>query len=315
MKYLLIDFGASNFKSVLYDSNKDTLENEQVTQSIFLNKSSVNIKEIKSILDNIIGKYKNIDMVLTCSILGGYYVEGIYYSWKCLNRPKKPTNPKCLISGLFENSTLHAHQARSIEEKESQEIRIIGTYKNIPFLSSLGDTECALSSVDTSDQDMVINLGTGSQVIFNKQRYSFIPSGRALLVFSSFFHKLGEDFFKDLQSINLEKILTSSLNINLNVFEGSYQFSGGGVISGILEENFNYENLISSILKSYIDQYANFIVKYHPTKVCLIGGISKKLKVIKEYFEYTFPNIKFINNATIYSDTHLGMTKIIKKLK
>ena len=33
------------------------------------------------------------------------------------------------------------------------------------------------------DKDMIINLGTGSQVVYKDNRHSFIPSGRALLVF------------------------------------------------------------------------------------------------------------------------------------
>jgi len=313
MNYLLIDFGASNIKSILYNSSEDVLYNPQEYPSPFLKQTTIKKDEIKVILNDIISKYSQIDKIITCSILGGYYVNNIYYSWKCSDRPNLPKNPKCLIGGLFD-SKIHQHHALSINHSNyTKEIDLIGSYQNIPMFSSLGDTECALKSIFINSTELVLNLGTGSQVVTHKNRFSFIPSGRMFLVFEKFFKTLGKDFFTDLNQITLNQLINSTLTCDLNIFEQSYKFNSGGIISGILETNFTYNNLLSSILKSYINQYKEYIDTYKPTKVYLIGGISKKLPIVQLYLKYLYPNIAFELNNTQYADTHLGLVNYIKE--
>lgn len=313
MDYLLIDFGASRIKSILFNSSNNSFRNLKEFPSFFLNSDTLKLNEVKNFIDKIISYYDNIDKIITCSTLGGYYVHGIYYSWKSNNTPKLPQNPKCLIGGLFK-SKIYSHHAKSIGCSDfDSKIKVIGRYKGIPVLSSLGDTECAIKSVKLLKNELILNLGTGSQVVTLSKRYSFIPSGRMFLMFKSFFESLNKDFFNDLNEITINEIADSNLECNLNVFEQSYKFSNGGSIQGILETNFTYKNLLASILKSYINQYAEYIDLYNPERVYLIGGISKKLPSIKNYLEVLYPNINFTLNNTSYADTHLGLVNYIKE--
>lgn len=313
MNYLLIDFGASNIKSVLYNSLENTLSNLLEFPSLFLEDTKVKKNKVKTTLDTIISKYPQTDKVITCSILGGYYVSDIYYSWKCANKPNLPKNPKCLIGGLFDFK-IHKHHALSINQPEyTENISLVGIYKDIPFLSSLGDTECALKSISLNSNELVINLGTGSQVANHSNRFSFIPSGRMFLMFSKFFNSLGKNFFEDLEQVTISDLIHSTLKCDLNVFQQSHKFKSGGNIIGILEDNFTYNNLLSSILKSYINQYKEYIDVYKPTKVYLIGGIPKKLPLIQSYLKHLYPKIIFDSNNTKYADTHLGLINYIKE--
>lgn len=313
MNYLLIDFGASGIKSILYNSIKDTLDCPYELLSPFIDKTTITKIDLSSILDDIISKYKNVDKVLSCSILGGYYIEDKYYSWKEINRPQIPNNPQCLIGGLF-NSNMHHHHAEALGLEGNSNITTLGYYQNIEFLSSLGDTQCALNSLKIEANDMVINLGTGSQVFYQNQKHIKIPSGRMFLIFEAFFKSLDKNFFKDLSTLTVEDLNNSTLHIDLNIFEQSYRFISGGFIGGILETNLTYHNLISSILREYINQYLEFIFTYNPNKVYLIGGIPKKLPIIKNYIKTQFPELEIIINSSPYLDTHLGMVNIIKAL-
>lgn len=311
MNYLLIDFGASNIKSIIYNSSQNTLVNPQEFPSLFLNTTKTTKDKVKIFLDTILSKYPQTDKVITCSILGGYYVGDTYYSWKDPNKPDPPKNPKCLIGGLFD-SKIHYHHALSINHPNyTKDVNLIGVYKDIPFLSSLGDTECALKSISINPDELIINLGTGSQVTTYKDRFSFIPSGRMFLMFDKFFNSLGKDFFSDLKQVTIDDLTHSTLKCDLNIFPQSYKFESGGNIMGILEDNFTYSNLLSSILKSYINQYIEYINIYKPSKVYLIGGIPKKLPIIQHYFNKIYPDIKFISNNTLYADTHLGLKNYI----
>lgn len=318
MKYLLIDFGASNFKSVIYDTNLDRFFNPINTISLFQNKDIITKEEFINCFSDIVKKYNKIDKILTCSILGGYYVDDVYYSWKCKNKPLIPLNPRCLVHGIFDfpyDKKIHKDQAKSLGVEGNNSIEIIGYHNEIPVLSNLGDTECALSSIKVKDKDMIINLGTGSQVVYKDNRHSFIPSGRALLVFDLFFKSLDKNtFFEDLSKTPLKDILQSTLKIDLNVFSQSSNFKKGGFIKNILEENFNYKNLLSSILKSYLEQYEHYIQFYSPQNIYFIGGISQKLNIINEYFKYKYPNINIKQSKNKQADTHLGMVNIIKTL-
>ena len=313
MKYLLIDFGASSIKTILYNFQTDSFQNESSFPSPFLTKTVLEKSHLEELMRHILASYPEATKVFSCAILGGYHSGKNYYSWKSSDRPEKPGKPKCLLGGLFKGDSLHSSHAKSLGLEASDEIKIIGTFQNREFYSSLGDTECALNSVPATDKDMILNLGTGSQVVFQGKRQSFIPSGRMLLMFNTFFEALGKNFFEDLKFLNLHDLLSSTLKMDLNVFEQSYLFKEGGTITGILESNFTYKNFISSILKNYCDQYASFIKEGKPDSVFVIGGIPKKLPIITEYLNHLFQETKIVGTKSNYSETHLGMANFIRK--
>ena len=120
MTFLLIDFGASFIKSIVYHRESDSFDNLRIIQSPFINTDKLSKDEILVIIQNILADYKSVDGVVMCSILGGYYVENIYYSWKCSVKPNKPIDDNCLLSELFKGQPsyhVHANHSKKSEVK------------------------------------------------------------------------------------------------------------------------------------------------------------------------------------------------------
>jgi hypothetical protein len=306
MKFLLIDFGASYIKPALYNKEKDELLSLDPIISPFQTESYIKRKDLLCLLEKIISKH-DVKGVVICSILGGGWINNIYYSWKSSNIKNKQ---HCLISGLFANQpTYHIHKHH---KGDFDGIKVLGYIKNIPIYSSLGDTNCVIEALDIKNNDYVINIGTGSQVISvidnNVSIEAFIPAGRALLVLKNIFPNLF-DVFKEL---SLKDIVNSNLNINLNIFPQSKKYYRGGSILNINENNFNIKNLAASIIKQLTIQYKEYLVDPSKNNIKLTGGIPNKILYLKEVFEYYYPlyQIELMNKE---ENTHLGLIKYIKK--
>lgn len=209
--------------------------------------------------------------------------------------------------------------------------------ENLSVYCGIGDNQCAIfGSYIKENGDIIINMGTGSQIAkidklnidakmeqrpyFNNKDLSIIthiPSGRALNCFIGFINdcfsyadsKLSAwDFLKNL---TIENILNSSMDFNLNVFESSHNFIWGGYIKHIMENNFNLQNYLSSLIKSYIEQYFQIIdeysIKYR--RIVLAGGIPRKLNIIKKYIE-EIKNVNVFINKFEEDETLNGLKNI-----
>ena len=285
--FLLIDFGASYIKSIHYDKKSNSLSRPETRKSPLYETDVLQKNVIKNEILNLIDYYGKIDAVMMCSILGGHYVDDTYYSWK--NKDTESHHNSCLLNDIFNNSDING----------------------IKCYSSYGDTDCVVKSVNLEDSDLLVNLGTGSQVISNSKRISFIPSGRVLNVFNTFFNSLGLDMFDKFSQLELIDLEKSSLEFDLNIFSKAFRFNGGGVINNILENNFNVDNFIASLFKNYIEQYIEIINSYQGIKkIYLTGGISKKYKLISNYISHK-TNIKTVVNSMEHEDTHIGLVNII----
>jgi|688.fasta_scaffold103991_3 hypothetical protein len=314
MRYLLIDFGASFIKTVEYNRITKEYTNPNNLISPFSEVNSISKNELKKILFEILNIHIGIDAIIICSILGGFYDENIYHTWKS---NKKGISSSCMIGGLFiQEDTFHVHEhhAKYINTNEYiSDIRVIGNLNDIPVYSPLGDTQCVIKSVELDDNDVLINMGTGSQVITKRSINSFIPSGRSLNVFSNFFKDLGIDFFDFAKSLTISDIIDSSMDINLNNFPEAHLYKSGGSISGITESNFTFKNLLSSVFKSYVNQYIDFIDENKVRRIILTGGIPKKIPIVSEYFLEIYPNKIIEVDKNIVENTHIGMVKYINE--
>lgn len=314
MKYLLIDFGASYIKCVEYDSQTEDYSNQSFHPSPFKTSQSITKQELRIILHGLILEHHTVDRILICTILGGFYDGETYHSWKS-NVQGTPTS--CMVGGLFVNEPtfhIHEHHAKVLRIKNFETgLEVIGYIDDKPIYSPLGDTDCVINSIRLDDHDVIINMGTGSQVVKKEGRKSFIPSGRAFLTFANFFEELGIDMFEYMSNLSLEEIRDSSLHINLNVFPQSHQYDGGGCVNGIQEGNFNMKNLIGSILRSYMNQYDDFISDKKYNRIILTGGIPKKLPVTHEYFSLKYPDKKIILDNHPIENTHRGMVNYIQE--
>ena len=318
--YLLIDFGASYVKSILYDKSNDSFTLSNVIKSPLYSSDIMKKKWVYSTILDSLNYYKSFDAVVMCSVLGGYWENDIYYSWKVENKfDTTVVNNTCLLSELFKDQpTYHVHK-HHFKDSNVTGLKLLGYINNIRCYSSLGDTNCALESVDIEENDLLINLGTGSQIISKNKKsdhniISFIPSGRALNVFQSFFNSMGIDLFSKFNDLKIDDLEQSTLCFDLNVFPQSYQFNNnGGFINNIFENNFNIHNFISSLFKCYLNQYIEIIKSMKKIdKIWLTGGMSKNYSLISEYINYK-TKINVVVNNIKYEDTHIGMSKMIRK--
>ena len=194
--------------------------------------------------------------------------------------------------------------------------------KNIPVYSGIGDFQASLFNI--KENELYINMATGSQIAiltdtieehknninyrtFFKNKYlkciTHIPSGRFLNIFLNLF----EDLFT--YNLSVEDILQSDLIIENNIFD-----ENGIFIQNININNFNKKNIISSIIKSYLDQYINYYNLFFKDiiieKIILAGGIPKKIPYIKDYLEYHIKK-KFTINYNCDDDSIFGIINLI----
>lgn len=313
MKYLLIDFGASFIKTATYNSINDSLENFQEVKSPFVENNTISKDKVRAILLEVVNSYTNVDSIVACSILGGYYKEDLYYSWKVGNGEK---GSSCLLSELFkQEKTFHIHEhhrAAVNAQKYVQGLEILGYINKIPVYSILGDTDCVTESLQLDSKTVAINIGTGSQVISSTKRHSYIPAGRSFLVFEELFNSLGVSLFDYFKQLSVEDVQKSSLKINLNTFKQSHKYTTGGAIEGINEGCFNIKNLAGSILKELVLQYSEYIDKSTTDTLLIVGGIPHKIPVLPKLFQEYYPgmNIRYKSGEI---STHQGLVMFIKK--
>jgi hypothetical protein len=315
MKCLLIDFGASYIKTAMYDTDTDEYSDVRNTDSPFLISDHISKNELLELLSDIVVSYSSAEAIFPCSILGGFYEQDIYYSWKTNKTPKKNY---CLLSGLFVGESsfhVHTHHREFTDvETYADELKILGYINDIPMYSALGDTFCVMNSVTLTDDSVGINLGTGSQVFYKHNNElvvkMYIPSGRMLLMFDKFFNELNFDFFSSLTNITVEDVLNSTLQLNLNVFPQAHEFVDGGHITHITEDTFTVKNLLSSILREYVQQYIKLIPP-NTNNIILLGGITKKLNILPDIFKVYCSDKNVIISDDGILDTHLGIVNFI----
>ena len=299
MQYLLIDFGASFIKTIIYDTTSDIYIDSNIIESPLKSQSIILKEEILNLLKSIVDIYPNIDKTIICSILGGKYIGDVYYSWKADIDGVKNQN-SCIIKDLF------------LSEKNK--------LSHMDICDILIDTDCVIRAAKlVSGKNTLINMGTGSQVIYidesnTLQKFQYIPSGRALNVFGNFFNELGIDFWYSLSKLTLEDILNSNLEIDLNIFQQSHLYHNGGLIAKIQENNFTVKNFISSILRCYLEQYNRFLISTNSQQILLAGGIPKKIKAVKDYFKYKLDTSVELISDNI-EETLIGLALFAKDIK
>ena len=317
MNFLLIDFGASHQKSIVYNKETNSFSNSKVSASPLANADKLSKDQVLQTIQTTLRQYQSIDAVVMCSVLGGYYVNDIYYSWKCADKPSKPKEDSCLLSELFKDQKtyhIHAHHSKN---STVEGLKILGRMDDILFYSALGDTNCVIASVTLLRNELLINLGTGSQIIGQNHEgkhelTSFIPSGRALNSFKLFFDSFDINLFDEFAKLTVSDLEKSTMTFDLNVFPQAYRYMDGGSIRGIQEANFNKANFISSLFRSYLEQYLELINLRKAAKIFLAGGISKRYPLIANFLSYK-SGLHVVTTSFIHEDTHIGMGNLIKQ--
>ena len=209
----------------------------------------------------------------------------------------------------------------------------------ISFLSPIGDLQSATYGIlENLENSILVNLGTGSQVISLKdknakpnhflERRSFFedrtlnvmshyPCGRAIEIYITALNDLyDKNYWDEISKLKVKNILFSK-KVNLSIFKTAENFKEIDI--SILKNNTHKENIeiLNGILHSLVDQFGEAIDLMRKTKVVnnilLAGGVAHKLPFLKELFSRRYE----INTEIIHieDETILGMKKLVQAHK
>lgn len=219
--------------------------------------------------------------------------------------------------------------------------------KNIPVYGGIGDLQSCYLSLDLKENEMNVNLGTGSQVSKTYQKYdkefelrptfnneifstiTHIPCGRALNIFSNAIEKKFKENNKKTnitQNIFWEKFLQKSdinsknnIDIDLNVFKGSYKYKNGGSLRFVERNNIDLQVLVDSIKFSLVKQYSDIINYYNKcndnsiNKIILTGALANKIVDFKDLLNLeTNIEVEIMHNKI--DSSLIGLSKISKRI-
>lgn len=192
-----------------------------------------------------------------------------------------------------------------------EEYAVAGCYKNIPVSLAIGDNQASVFSSLSSEDDILINVGTGSQVsaIIDKpipaQDLETRPffDGKYLAVGAALCggraYAVLKDFYKSVLSYNaslsgedvyeiMDKMLSGAKE---NGLVADTRFSGTradesirGSISGITTENFTPQNLTYAVLEGMVNELYQMYLQMGTKKSGIVGsgnGIRKNKYLIK----------------------------------
>jgi hypothetical protein len=221
-----------------------------------------------------------------------------------LNR-REWSRPLCELAGLDSRTIVTPRMVRVGEVAG----RIhLGTL-DLPVFGCVGDVQSAAAGTGFPQAaKLVVNLGTGSQVLFSTPAIpsdierrpgadgvdfaaiTHIPSGRALSVFAELLDgcaKLGGGapfFWSKFSQLSPPEVLDAKLEVDLNVFEAAWRYEHGGLVRGINEGRFSPLDLIAGVARGWLAQYAEAIDRLDPSRqeaIFLVsGGLSRRASFI-----------------------------------
>ena len=190
---------------------------------------------------------------------------------------------------------------------------IIYKKNTISIYGGLGDLQCSKQLNSIKENHLIMNLSTGSQLIFkyksdkkhldyrisfNKSLYScitHIPSGKYLIYLAKKLKLSKNKFFYDLGMINI-------FNLNFIEFK-SWDLRDLNTNFEKVYQKFTKKRFLEIILFVYTNQYIRLLKEIEFEKIIITGGISFYLSNFTSYLVYIFPNkiIKVSHNedATI----------------
>ncbi|MBW5435823.1 hypothetical protein FXB41_13830 [Bradyrhizobium canariense] len=186
-------------------------------------------------------------------------------------------------------------------------IRLAGL--DVPVFGCLGDVQSTAAGTGFPQvAKVIINLGTGSQVLFKTAAIPpdverrpgadgaefaaipFIPSGRALSVYAELLDGSavlggGKPFFwSQFAELSAVEVMEAALEVDLNVFEAAWRYHDGGSIGAIREGNLSPRSVMSAIAKAWLAQYIEAMDRLDPDRheqiVLVSGGLSRRAQFI-----------------------------------
>ncbi len=222
---------------------------------------------------------------------------------------------------------------------------IVGEYKNIPVSVAIGDNQASVFSTLKNENDLLINVGTGSQVSLIGDR---IITGENLEVRPYFDNKylivgaalcggraysMLKDFYKAILSKNgdvtdqkVYEIMGEMHEINSPSLSVDTRFAGtrenpniSGSINGINTENFTPEALTKGVLSGMCDELYNMFFNMQTTITGIVGsgnGIRKNkafIKLCEEKFGHSMKIPVHLEEAAVGAALFSGVSAKIFK--
>ena len=195
--------------------------------------------------------------------------------------------------------------------------RIVGKYKNIPVSVAIGDNQASVFSTLKHENELLINVGTGSQVsiisdhIIKGENLEVRPyfDNKYLIVGAALCggraYSLLKDFYKailskisDITDQKVYEIMNDMLNSQSTAISVDTRFAGtrqnpdiNGSIKGITTENFTPEALTKGMISGMCDELYNMFINMKTKISGIVGsgnGIRKNnylIKLCEEKFE------------------------------
>ena len=175
---------------------------------------------------------------------------------------------------------------------------------NIYF--GFGDLQAAFFGSDIKDNEILINIGTGSQIICNSKNKStfeqeerpffnndklkcitHIPAGRFLDSWSKFYNNLDveNNFWVELSLLDKIDFDIEYIEIDFNSFLSTESSSFDIIQNRIIKDNkLGYKDLLVSLIKSFANQYLYYLdgLVHKDSVIVMGGGIPKKIPVLSD---------------------------------
>jgi sugar (pentulose or hexulose) kinase len=199
----------------------------------------------------------------------------------------------------------------------------------VPLYTPVGDQQCALAGVGLREQELSLNVATGSQVSLRAKEYragpfqvrpyfdgeflltvTHIPAGRSLNALVNLFSELAPESKSNAWEKIIEKlesIPTTTACADLSFFLGA--FGGEGALTQLREENLTVGDLMLAALESMARNYRQAAEQISPQKnwrgIVLSGGLAQKIRRLQVLIRRELPGPLRLPNFP--EDTLLGL--------
>lgn len=189
--------------------------------------------------------------------------------------------------------------------------RIAGEYKGIPVSVAIGDNQASVFSTLADENDILVNVGTGSQIsiisdkIVNAEGIETRPyfedkylvvgaalcGGRAYSILKNFYSKLfryvrsiDDDEVYGIMNNMLDEVKNTSLKVDTRFAGTRFNPDITGSVTGLTPDNFMPSDLTCGVLCGMADELLDMYRLMGKTKSGLVGsgnGIRKNKALIK----------------------------------
>jgi sugar (pentulose or hexulose) kinase len=205
---------------------------------------------------------------------------------------------------------------------------------NVKVFGGFGDLQTALYGSNVDEDEICLNLGTGSQVLLISNsmpdysssydvkpyfgRYlkaiTHIPAGRSLNFVKNEICK-NDDFWKILNRTVKSQDNQNSPRFNLNLFESNWRYNKSNK-NLIIESYKSDKNFYEDILHAFCNEYLIALNKINPDhsffKLLLAGGKLKDINYVRQFFKSLDGYTLTRNKKSILDETLIGLNKLSK---